>query len=392
MAEALFEDGLGDGAGPLRRRQQRHDRRLEIGGESRMGTGLDIDAEEAAGRAARDQPALGLAQVHTGRLQRRQGRPQQVEAPALQQEFAVGHRRRAGESAQFDPVGDHVVHGAAQRLPALDRQRVAAQARDPRAHAEETGRQIGDFRFARGIADGRRAARQHGGQHQVLRGADGRLRQQDVRPGEAGRRGGLDDTGRDLDARAHGTKTGEMEIDGAQADVVAARQRQACLAASREKRPQQQDRGAHAADEAAVDGTRIDPVGADRDRQAGSGRRPVQFRAQPLQQGRQHGDVERGRHVAQGDEMRSQQGADHQRQHRVLRAAQRVAAVEWPAAADPDRLADRRPPPRRRALQWPGRRKAHRRQPSCASAVKASAKASRDPARPVSSKMSAVRD
>ena len=46
VAEALLEDRLVDGAGAGRRGQQRHDRRLQVGGEAGIGAGRDVDASQ----------------------------------------------------------------------------------------------------------------------------------------------------------------------------------------------------------------------------------------------------------------------------------------------------------------------------------------------------------
>ena len=138
--------------------------------------------------------------------------------------------------------------------------------------------------------------------------------------------------------RAHGAEAGEVEVDGAPADGVAAGQRQARLAAARQQRAEQQHRGAHARHQIAVDAA----AAAVRSAEIVTDK-PAEVDDQCISQPRRcsnddkHRDVEIGRHVAQGDEMRRQQRRHHQRQHGVLRAADRIGADERPAAADDQR-------------------------------------------------------
>lgn len=102
----------------------------------------------------------------------------------------------------------------------------------------------------------------------------------------------------ELHRRAHGAQAGDMKVDAALADGVAARQRQPCLATPREQGAQQQDRGAHAGHQLRIDAGRLEAIGADRHREPCAVRRPVHLAAETLKQRRQDGDVERGRYVA----------------------------------------------------------------------------------------------
>ncbi len=133
----------------------------------------------------------------------------------------------------------------------------------------------------------------------------------------------------------------------AQADGVAARHGQRRLAAAGEQGTEQQHRSAHARDQLGIDPLRLHAIGRDRHGEARLACRPMHVAAQALQQRGQHGNIEIGRHVAQGHEMRRQQCRHHQRQHGILGAADRIAAGERSAAADDQPVAGVGPPPGR---------------------------------------------
>jgi hypothetical protein len=223
---------------------------------------------------------------------------------------------------------------AAQTPPAADGQHIAPLPVDRRAHRHQAGGQVGDLRLARGVADHRLAARQHGGQQQVLGGADRGQRQGDLGTPQPVRRAGADHAAGQLDLRPHGAQPGGVEVDAAQPDRIAARHRQAGLAAAPQQRAEQQDGGAHPPDQIAVDLAGTDTVGAEGQRQASVASRPAQPDPETLQQVGQHRHVQAGGHVVQGHQMRGQQGGDHQRQDGVLRPADRIGADQPRAAAD----------------------------------------------------------
>ena len=220
-----------------------------------------------------------------------------------------------------------------------------AEARDPGTHRDQAGGEVGDLRLPGGIADGRRARRGNRRQQEILGGADRRLGQQDVGAAQAIARRRADRAVRELDRGAHGAQARDMEVDAAQADGIAARHRQRRLAATGQQRAEQQHRGAHAGDQLGIDLLRLHAIGRDRHGEARVARRPMHAAAQALQQRRQHGDIEIGRHVAQRHQMRRQQCRHHQRQHRIFGAADRIGADERPAAADDQPVAGVGPPP-----------------------------------------------
>ena len=231
-----------------------------------------------------NDPVRRFAEIDTHGAERCARGAEQVDAAVGQAEFAVGDGRGAGERAELDAIRQDGMHGAGEPRGALDAELMRAEAGHPGAHRDQAGGQVGDLGLARGIADRRRAVGQDGGEQQVFGGADRGQRQQDVGAAQARGRRRLDHAACDRHRRAHGAEAGQVKVDGAPPDGVAAGQRQARLAAARQQRAEQQHRGAHARHQIAVDAAGLDAIGRDRHRQPGRGRRPVHLAAQALQQ------------------------------------------------------------------------------------------------------------
>ena len=153
-----------------------------------------------------------------------------------QEKFAVGHCRSAGERAELDTVREYSVDGAGERPSALDREDMTADTADLGAHAGEAEGEIGNLRLEGGIANGRRAAGQHRREQQILRRADRRHRQQNLGAVQAVPGSGMNHAALEFDRGAHGAKPGDMKIDTAQADRIAAGQGQPRFATTGEQR------------------------------------------------------------------------------------------------------------------------------------------------------------
>src|SRR3984893_18381590 len=162
MPEALLEDRLADGAGAGRRRQQRHDRRLQVGGEAGIGAGRDVDASQPMPGPSGNDPVRRFAEIDTHGAERCGRAAEQVDAAVGQAEFAVGDGRGAGEGAELDAIRQDGMHGAGEPRGALDAELMRAEAGDLGAHRDQAGGQVGDLGLARGIADSRRALGQGG--------------------------------------------------------------------------------------------------------------------------------------------------------------------------------------------------------------------------------------
>ena len=136
---------------------------------------------------------------------------------------------------------------AVQAFDAVDRQFVAADAFDARAHRIQAGRQVADLGFARGVHQHAAAIGQRSRHQQVLGGADRNEREHDGRAAQATCHARIDIAARQFDARAHLLQPFQVQIDRAGADGAAAGQRYARLAGARQQRAEYQDGRAHLA-------------------------------------------------------------------------------------------------------------------------------------------------
>ena len=116
VAEALLEDRLIDGAGAGRRGQQRHDRRLQVGGEAGIGAGRDVDASQPVPGPSGNDPVRRFAEIDAHGIERCARGAEQVDASVGQAEFAVGDGRGAGERAELDAIRQDSMHGAGEPL------------------------------------------------------------------------------------------------------------------------------------------------------------------------------------------------------------------------------------------------------------------------------------
>ena len=109
------------------------------------------------------------------------------------------------------------------RPAALDRQHIAARPGDLGPHHGKALRQIANLGLSRRVDDHRGALGQHRREHQVLGRADGWLGQGNPRAAQATGRRRVDNPAIKRDHGPHGAQPGDMEIDAAQANCVAAR-------------------------------------------------------------------------------------------------------------------------------------------------------------------------
>ena len=183
-----------------------------------------------------------------------------------------------------------------------------------RAHAVEERREVGDLGFARRVLDDRRALGEHRRAHEVLGRADARELEHDARAVQrvAAR---VHEAVHDLDLGAHRLEPAQVHVDLAAADVVAAGQRDARLAAAREQRPEHVERRAHAADEL------VRRLGLQRARRVDAhdvGLGLLDVGADRAQQVAHHVEIEHRRHVAQRRDAGREQRRGHLLHARVL--------------------------------------------------------------------------
>jgi len=193
--------------------------------------------------------------------------------------------------------------------------------------AFEAAGEVDDFRFRRrvdqlGLAPGQRC-----GHHQILGRTDRYLREYNFGASEPARRAGMDIAAVQVDLGPHLLQPMAVQIDRPRTDGAAAGQRNLGFAAARQQRTQHEDAGPHLADKVIgrgcvgnlprrqlqhVAAMRVIDPRADADLHA--------HRAQQIGHG---GDVGQMRHVRQRQRLVGQDAGGHDRQGRVLGAADR---------------------------------------------------------------------
>ena len=143
--------------------------------------------------------------------------------------------------------------GAAEPVAAVNGHHVRADAVDRRPHLGQQAREVLDMGLGGRVGDRRRTGRQRGGHQRVL-GAHHRGLVHEDRAGAqaAVGRGQLDPTVT-LDAGAEVDEGVEVSVESAAADEIASRRGHPGLAEACQQRPGEQERGADAVREIAVD-------------------------------------------------------------------------------------------------------------------------------------------
>ena len=147
----------------------------------------------------------------------------------------AGHDRADRPGAGDDPVGHGRVGDRRERVDALDGDRRGAGAVDAGAHGDEHRAEVDDLRLAGGVVDDRGALGQHRRHDQVLGGPDRREVQPDRRAGQPGR-GGHEEAVLADDRGAQPLQPGDVHVQAAGADGVAAGQRHPGGAAAGDQR------------------------------------------------------------------------------------------------------------------------------------------------------------
>ncbi len=223
---------------------------------------------------------------------------------------------------------------ARQPRYSLDHQLVAADPLDPRAHRHETGCQVADLGLARGVGEHGPAVGQGRRHQQVLGGTHRDEREHDRSPAQPPTHLRVDVPAIKSNLGPHLLQGLEVQIDRPGADRAAARERDPRLAHARQQRPQHQDRGAHFAND--IVGRLGASDGAPERKRAAIAAHRL-HRDPVLREQCRHGvNVGELRHVLQDQPLLGKQPGHHQRQRRVLRAADDDLALKRPAAANTD--------------------------------------------------------
>ena len=220
MHEAVLEDGLGDHGGALRDGGERHELRLHVGREARIGRGAHAHSAGAAGGLELDGGAIdGDASARFAQFLERR-----VEGIGRRAEQTDAAARRGGGGevgAGLDAVRHHRVLGTVQRANAIDADDVAARALDARAHRAEATSEVEHLRLSGRILDERRALGEGGRHHQVLGARHGHHVHDDARTTQPlGHR--VHVAVLDVDRGAHRLQAFHVLVDRPQADGAAA--------------------------------------------------------------------------------------------------------------------------------------------------------------------------
>ena len=271
---------------------------------------------------------------------------------AVHGDVAAGHRRARTPRCRRRS-GRRRWRGATGRsasTPSIA-QRRRAGAVDLGAHRGEHLADVDDLRLAGRVVDLRDALGQHGRHQQVLGGADAREVQPDRRAAQPARRGGDDEAVLAGDLGAHPGQAGDVHVQAARADRVAARVGHPHVPAAGQQRPEHADRRAQPADQVVVGlGARLLGHVDDSTPSSAVERRP----SQPSRRSTSAMiamSVIRGTLVITRAARRQQRGR-HQLERGVLRADHGDLAGQPGAALDPDHI-------------HAGHRRVRRRAPRC---------------------------
>ena len=331
VGEAVVVDRVHDGARAAGHREERHELRLHVGGEPRIGRGRDGNRRGALGGPEPDR-AFGDLDRGADRLELADQRAELRGIDAAGFDVPAGDRARDEKGSRLDAIRDHRrVRGVKRGHAAHDDAR-AAEPLDLRAHrAEEVPERL-DLRLACRVLDHRLAGGGHGGHENVPRRSDARHVEGDRAAPQSGRAG--DDVAvLDLDLRAQLLHAADMEIDRARAPGAPAGQRDAGFAVARQKRTEHVDRGAHRLHQLVG---RVGVLGVPRIDAQFVQRLPAAHDAETREHLEHRRDILQVGHVREAVDPRREEGRGENRQRRVLRPSDLDAAGETPSALNPD--------------------------------------------------------
>ena len=243
-----------------------------------------------------------------------------------------GERCRS-PARRLNAVGERGVRVALELLDAFDAECAVHIHRDDRAHLLQHGHQIHDLGFGGGAGKLGLAVGQHGREQRLLGGADGRVRQMDLRAVQAVGGGDVDAVLMLLvHVRAELAQRLQVEVDRAAADVAAAERGDERLAQTVQQRSGEQDRDTARAGERVHVGHVGELHVLRVDRHNAVVAVHVHVHAMQAQQVGDHVHVADLGHVLQHRRAGRQQRRHHGLAHEVLGAAHLDGAVERLAA------------------------------------------------------------
>jgi hypothetical protein len=223
-------------------------RRLEVRREAGVRTGFDVGGAIAAVAKAlavnRDPIRFALG-VDAGSLEDLEEGDHVVARRPRERDPTAGDRTRDRERPGLDPVGDHVMLGAAETAFAVDLDRVRVGPLDLGAHLVEEQDQVIDLGFAGGGPDHGVTVGKGGGENRVLGAHDRDEREPDLGAAQPARRGREVVAVPVFDRRSKRAHRFDMEVDGSAADPIAAGVADDHPPEPRQKRAEEHERRAH---------------------------------------------------------------------------------------------------------------------------------------------------
>ena len=249
MHEAVLEDRFDDSARAVHGREQRHEQRLHVGREARVGKGLDVGRDQFVQVAAHAQAVDFVVDGRAAFHELRDDGTDVIRHAVLDQNVASGDRRGDHERSGLDAVRDDRVAGAVQRIDTFDADRIGAGAFDLSPHLVEEVREIDDLGLLRRIFNDGRAPRQRGGHHDVFRSPDTGEVQIDQRAFQTAAGQCFHDAVSRQDLSAQKAESLVVQVDRTVPDGTAAGKRDARRSGLRQKRTHHEDGCAHLFDE-----------------------------------------------------------------------------------------------------------------------------------------------
>ena len=188
VAESRFKDRLANPRLPVRPAHQGGERRVEVSGKTRIGSGVHVHPMMDA--AGAHPHSVGTPLHHRARfLQLGQQRADVLGDHLFNQHVASGRRGRQQVRAGLQAIGNNRIGRAVQVADPLDRDVVRAGALDARAHQVQKHGRVDHLRLTRGVVQDGRAAGRARGEHQVDRRAHAAPRHEKRGPHQLPRRG-----------------------------------------------------------------------------------------------------------------------------------------------------------------------------------------------------------
>src|SRR5690348_3904660 len=331
VAEAVVEDGLVDDGHAARLGEQDGEGLLPVGHEAGVNVGLQRDGLGGMVGAEEADAVVFDGEIQADAIEGVEEGEQRALVSAEQAHITFGEVGGDGERDGLVAVAEDGVLSAVETIHTLDHDLAVHTLLDDGAHLLQELDEVEDLRLDGGVLDDGDAVREGGGDEQGFGRHDAGEGQLD---GGAGETAGAQviEAITLLDDRAHLLQAGEVVVDGAGADAVAARSGDDSAAGAMQDGAGGEDGEAVLAPQLQRDDGVGDLRRAQRDDVV---LRPVYLGAERAQHLLGDGDVaELARDVAQAAGVVGEQGGDHELGDSVLGAAETDLAMQGNAALD----------------------------------------------------------